>query len=137
MSKFNGHTPLPWSVDNNGETIFIRSSDQSGLFHARFSRGRWGTKGKISVDEVSSSSNFIVHACNTYYEREEELAKAKALIAEAVKIAETFELRCYSGLIKSKSTRATLAKYHSKAQAFLSDQAPVENQGPAIDRMKE
>lgn len=102
---FNGHTPLPWLESDHGP------------YAIRGGREVISCKNKNDIQ-------FAAHACNTFYEREAELARLRGLLEEAEKAST--ELADSAGNLRQTLVDAMsgeefhrLADSITKVRAFL------------------
>lgn len=79
QKPFNAHTKLPWKEGYMGNWLFGMPPEV----------GTGDVVCEVPSDAPDSAKNwpvnraFILHACNTYYERESELQRVRGLLDEA------------------------------------------------------
>jgi hypothetical protein len=78
MTEPKGHTPLPWVVRDNGETIFIKAPDGSNLAQITFLT----RSGRRPADEGAANARLICHAVNTYPQLVEALKSSQTALRE-------------------------------------------------------
>lgn len=105
------HTPLPWSVNNRAASVIEDTKGRNVCVASTYgSNLNW----EEDYAENEANRDFIIQACNTYYEREAKLSEAIALIGELREYAQT--LRAFG---KTSFNEKTWADLNERSEAIL------------------